>query len=94
MPAAGAARRLIDDLHALDRAYSPGHHGRWSAERRSDLVDAHMRELFAEAHPPAGIALVALGGYGRRELAPASSWGTRCGRRTKRSRSARSGSTR
>jgi [protein-PII] uridylyltransferase len=72
MPAAGAARHLIDDLHALDRAYSPGHHGRWSAERRSDLVDAHMHELFAEAHPPAGLALVALGGYGRRELAPAS----------------------
>ena len=72
MPAAGAPERLTDELRALDRAYSQGHHGRWSAERRSDLVDARLLELFADAHPPAGIALVALGGYGRRELAPAS----------------------
>ncbi|MGZ4115222.1 MAG: [protein-PII] uridylyltransferase family protein, partial [Actinomycetota bacterium] len=72
MSTAGAAQRLTDDLRAFDRAYSPGHHGRWSAERRSDLVDEHLRELFAEAHAPAGVALVALGGYGRRELAPGS----------------------
>jgi [protein-PII] uridylyltransferase len=72
MPAAGAAHRLNEDLRALDRAYSPGHHGRWSAERRSDLVDGHLRAFFTEADPPAGVALVALGGYGRRELAPAS----------------------
>lgn len=72
MPAAGPAERLTEELRALDRAYSRGHHGRWSAERRSDLVDARLRELFADAHPPAGIALVALGGYGRRELAPRS----------------------
>ena len=72
MTAAGAAERLTDDLRALDRAYSAGHHGRWSAERRSDLVDARLRDLFAAAHPPAGVALVALGGYGRRELAPGS----------------------
>jgi [protein-PII] uridylyltransferase len=72
MPAAGAVQRLTEDLRALDRAYSPGHHGRWSAERRSDLVDQHLRAFFAEADAPGGVALVALGGYGRRELAPAS----------------------
>jgi [protein-PII] uridylyltransferase len=72
MTASGAAQRLTDDLRALDRAYSPGHHGRWSAERRSDLVDQRLHELFAAAHPPGGVVLVALGGYGRRELAPAS----------------------
>jgi [protein-PII] uridylyltransferase len=72
MPGGGAAERLTEDLRALDRAYSQGHHGRWSAERRSDLVDARLVELFADAHPPAGVALVALGGYGRRQLSPAS----------------------
>jgi [protein-PII] uridylyltransferase len=72
MTTAGAAERLSDELRALDRAYSQGHHGRWSARRRSALVDARLRELFAETRPPAGLALVALGGYGRRELAPAS----------------------
>jgi [protein-PII] uridylyltransferase len=72
MPEAGAAERLTEDLLALDRAYSQGHHGRWSARRRSDLVDARLRELFERSDPPAGVALIALGGYGRRELAPAS----------------------
>jgi [protein-PII] uridylyltransferase len=64
--------RLLDELHALDRAYSPGHHGRWSAARRSALVDACLVELFRMAGPPDGVALVALGGYGREELLPAS----------------------
>jgi [protein-PII] uridylyltransferase len=72
MTTAGAAERLTDELRALDRAYSQGHHGRWSARRRSGLVDARLRELFEAAHPPAGVALVAVGGYGRGELAPAS----------------------
>jgi [protein-PII] uridylyltransferase len=72
MSAPGAVQGLTDELRALDRAYSQGHHGRWSAQRRSDLVDARLRELFDAARAPAGVALVALGGYGRRELAPAS----------------------
>ncbi|HWO70438.1 MAG TPA: ACT domain-containing protein [Actinomycetota bacterium] len=64
--------RLLGELRALDRAYSPGHHGRWSARRRAELVDRCLRELFAAAGPPPGVALAALGGYGRGELAPAS----------------------
>jgi [protein-PII] uridylyltransferase len=72
MPATGATERLTEDLRALDRAYSQGHHGRWSAERRSDLVDAHLRAVFEQVGAPAGVAAVALGGYGRRELAPGS----------------------
>jgi [protein-PII] uridylyltransferase len=36
------------------------------------LVDECLRELFRAADPPPGLALVALGGYGRGELAPAS----------------------
>ena len=39
--------RLLDELGALDRAYSLGHHGRWSGARRAELVDACLRELFA-----------------------------------------------
>jgi len=65
-----------EELAALDRAYSRGHHGRWSARRRASLVDECLRELFASASlsadAPGGVALVALGGYGRGELAPAS----------------------
>jgi [protein-PII] uridylyltransferase len=69
MTTAGAQERLTEELRALDRAYSPGHHGRWSARRRSDLVDARLRELLQQAP---GVAVVAVGGYGRAELAPAS----------------------
>jgi [protein-PII] uridylyltransferase len=68
--------RLKDELSALERAYSPGHHGLWSARRRAELVDAALVELF-EAARPAGdraprLALVALGGYGRGALCPHS----------------------
>jgi [protein-PII] uridylyltransferase len=65
--------RLKDELAALDRAYSAGHHGLWSARRRSELVDVALREVFA-ATAPAGarIALAALGGYGRGVLVPGS----------------------
>jgi [protein-PII] uridylyltransferase len=71
-----AVERLKEDLAALDRAYSPGHHGRWSARRRAELVDTALVSLF-EAATPAGngaarMAIAALGGYGRAALAPAS----------------------
>jgi [protein-PII] uridylyltransferase len=57
-------------LRALERAYSPGHHGRWSARRRSALVDEAVRAL-AEGIG-ARVAVVALGGYGRQSLCPGS----------------------
>ena len=66
------ATRLREELSALDRAYSTGHHGRWSARRRAELVDAALVELFAASEAPPGTALVATGGYGRGGLAPAS----------------------
>ena len=64
--------RLAEELAALDRAYSRGHHGRWSAGRRSDLLDAAIVALFEAADPPPGTALAALGGYGRRQQLPRS----------------------
>ena len=64
--------RLSEELAALDRAYSPGHHGLWSAGRRSDLLDTAIVALFEGAEPPLGAALAALGGYGRRQQLPRS----------------------
>jgi [protein-PII] uridylyltransferase len=64
---------LKEDLAALDRAYSPGHHGLWVARRRAALVDATLVDLFALAAPRAPrTALAALGGYGRGALTPGS----------------------
>ncbi len=43
--------------------------GRAALERYSDRVDALLRQLFAGALPPdSGVAVLALGGYGRRHL--------------------------
>ena len=68
----GPVTRLREELSALDRAYSAGHHGLWSARRRSDLLDAALTELFGRSDPPPGLALAAMGGYGRREQLPHS----------------------
>ncbi len=67
-----AVARLLEELGALERAYSTGHHGRWSATRRSGFVDVALRDLFVALGSPAGVALVALGGYGRGRLSPRS----------------------
>ncbi len=64
--------RLVEGLRSLDRAYSRGHHGRWSARRRAQLVDECLVRLFRSSGVPDGVALAAVGGYGRGELAPAS----------------------
>ncbi len=68
----GPVTRLREELSALDRAYSAGHHGLWSARRRSELLDAALTELFGRSDPPPGLALAAMGGYGRREQLPCS----------------------
>jgi [protein-PII] uridylyltransferase len=64
--------RLLEDLRALERAYSPGHHGLWSARRRADLLDGALVSLFVASDPPSGASLAALGGYGRQEQLPYS----------------------
>jgi [protein-PII] uridylyltransferase len=77
-PAAAPApiTRLKEELAALERAYSPGHHGLWSARRRAGLVDAALVDLYAAATSAGDraprTALVALGGYGRGALCPRS----------------------
>ena len=68
----GPVARLREELSALDRAYSAGHHGLWSARRRSELLDAALIELFDRSDPPPGLALAAMGGYGRHEQLPRS----------------------
>ena len=42
--------------------------GRGALERYSDRVDAMLRQLFTDAAPPESVAILALGGYGRRHL--------------------------
>ncbi len=42
--------------------------GRGALERYSDRVDAMLRQLFADGQPPEQVAVLALGGYGRRHL--------------------------
>ena len=67
--------RLKQELAALGRAYSAGHHGRWSAKRRAELVDAALTEIFEDATAESGnarVSLAAVGGYGRGALAPYS----------------------
>jgi [protein-PII] uridylyltransferase len=63
----GALRQRID---ALARAYPPGQHGRWLARERADALDAWFLEAAGDL--PQRVAVVALGGYGRRLQLPAS----------------------
>jgi [protein-PII] uridylyltransferase len=66
------AADLREELHALERAYTIGHHGLGVARRRAGLVDACLVELFERAGAPAGVAILAIGGYGRMVQLPAS----------------------
>lgn len=70
--AADPIARLRDGLQVLERAYSGGHHGLWSARRRAELFDAALAEAFDAAGPPGGVALAAIGGYGRMHQLPCS----------------------
>ncbi|MER5353869.1 [protein-PII] uridylyltransferase [Kitasatospora sp. NPDC002551] len=62
-PAAAARARLLA---------APGPGGRERRAALSALTDDWLAGLFAEAGAPAGVAVVAVGGYGRGELSPRS----------------------
>jgi [protein-PII] uridylyltransferase len=64
--------KLQAEYEALERAYSPGHHGVWAGRRRAELVDVALRELFERAGAPPRTELAAVGGYGRALLLPRS----------------------
>lgn len=76
MDAPSPVARLGEGLAALERAYSPGHHGPWVARKRASLVDDAVVALFEAATSSLDraprMALVALGGYGRGALCPRS----------------------
>jgi [protein-PII] uridylyltransferase len=67
MEDAAALRTRFD---ALARAYPPGQHGRWAARERSDALDGWFAAAIEPA--PEKVALLALGGYGRRMQLPGS----------------------
>jgi len=81
LPGEGPAvflRQARDELRQLHLA---GEGGRELARRRADLVDLSLISLFRQAehqvvdggrYRESGLAVVALGGYGRRELSPFS----------------------
>ena len=65
--------RLQSELASLERAYSRGHHGLWSAKKRAELFDSALVLLYERAGGPAsGASLAALGGYGRMRQLPRS----------------------
>jgi [protein-PII] uridylyltransferase len=66
-----ALAALKAELAALDAEPLADANGLDLARRRTEAVDAAIRALFAPLGAP-GLALAALGGYGRRELTPGS----------------------
>jgi [protein-PII] uridylyltransferase len=64
--------RLREGQQALCERYLGDHDSRRLLQRRCRLVDEVLRELWCELEMPATLALIAVGGYGRGELYPAS----------------------
>jgi [protein-PII] uridylyltransferase len=80
-PAGEAAAQLRRSFDELRHAHDGGAGGHELARRRADLVDFALISLFRDAeqqtlagglYRASGVAVVALGGYGRRELCPFS----------------------
>jgi [protein-PII] uridylyltransferase len=70
-PGAGSTLRTAHDAARteLRGEIARGAGGRAALERHSDRVDALLRQLYVEAGAPDGpVAVIALGGYGRRHL--------------------------
>ena len=81
LPGQGPAAFLRQARDELRQLHLAGEGGRELARRRADLVDLALISLFRQAehqvvdggrYRESGLAVVALGGYGRRELSPFS----------------------
>src|SRR4051794_41806933 len=70
MADAAALRTRFD---ALARAYPSGQHGRWAARERADALDGWFTGAIERA--PDGVAILALGGWGRGLQPPGSGAG-------------------
>ncbi len=71
-PAARYRARLQSGQQALRAAYAADGDALVLLRGRSALIDDVLRELWQDSGLPASLALVAVGGYGRGELYPAS----------------------
>lgn len=63
---------MTPPLRRSDLIADPALRGRRFCTAYTDQVDAWLAELFEAGAPPQGVSLVAVGGHGRRELAPQS----------------------
>ena len=64
--------RLRRELDALDRAYSPGHHGLLVGSAAGRARSTPRSRSCSRPPAPPGVALAALGGYGRCQQLPRS----------------------
>ena len=69
---ADSRRRLADGQQQLSAAYTRNNSATAYLRGRARLVDSVLRHIWRRLAVPAGMALVAVGGYGRGELYPAS----------------------
>ncbi|HET7198187.1 MAG TPA: [protein-PII] uridylyltransferase [Burkholderiales bacterium] len=69
---AGPRAAIQAEREALRGAYLRHPRPRSLLRQHAQLIDRHVKALWADAAPPAGAALVATGGYGRGELYPCS----------------------
>ncbi len=60
---------ILGEIEAWFRA---GYSGRLLAEKYTRKIDSLIEDIFNSLHPDAHTALIAVGGYGREELAPSS----------------------
>jgi [protein-PII] uridylyltransferase len=71
------AESFREDMARIEKVFADTGDGRWVASQRATRVDALAARLYAELilpdlEGPEGFCLLALGGYGRRELFPHS----------------------